>query len=747
MVAKAHCTTFLICCIVAQRGSALSCIAFVAFAVTFIILARCPRPLEGKETCEWTTRVRGFENTLSFLREGREARRADGLGLEEAVLRHAPEIPSWEIGKCWPYEDWPGRVAAGMPRRDDGVDVVAEKRDGSLVAIQCKNRSGDGSVTARQVREFAGAAPEPVFAERWMVAEARRGRGAEEAAVVTDVAFVDFEADLVGALEHTRASAAAVEDPRTAMQDRAVAACVEVLRAGLPEHRKRWLSEEPAAWMPGEASRATLVLPCGTGKTRVSMRVMSELVGTGRPRRGARAEHRTHFSGATGVSGADRTACPHACGVQRRYGRARRRRAGSGLGGGSDAGYRTDPCCGRGVPGRAECRCSGRLASGGRRFGDLRVIFSTYQSAHHTADALWSERRYAQVLILDEAHRTAQLKPAKKKNGSQAERLRVFTLCHDQDAFPLAIGCTRRRRRGSTTPAMRRSPASTARSGWWRACRTRRSSVRSPSGFLTRRRSSKGCWRTTVIIAIGVDKRAWAAANRIVEHFERSHETRGLTTREALSWLVYGVVLAGGAVGDGGAVLVNRSLAFLNKVQRSRQMVDWLVSDEGRSEIDRYFADVGVEAGRRFYAVEHLDAGNTVRDRRRALRELATGDGTAPRGIANVGIFGEGTDSPSLDAVALLAARRSPTDVIQIVGRCMRRAPGKRFGYVIVPVPLPRGSMRRRVCRWTRSATNGGCWARSCARCGRMMEESRTTYRTCWRFTCRRRRNSPCRRP
>ena len=226
-------------------------------------------------------RVRGFENTLSFLREGREARRADGLGLEEAVLRHAPEIPSWEIGKCWPYEDWPGRVVAGMPRRDDGVDVVAEKRGGSLVAIQCKNRSGDGSVTARQVREFAGAAPEPVFAERWMVAEARRGRRAEEAAVVADVAFVDFEADLVGALEHTRASAAAVEDPRTAMQDRAVAACVEVLRAGLPEHRKRWLGEEPAAWMPREASRATLVMPGGTGKTRVSMRVMSELSGPG----------------------------------------------------------------------------------------------------------------------------------------------------------------------------------------------------------------------------------------------------------------------------------------------------------------------------------------------------------------------------------------------------------------------------------------------------------------------------------
>ena len=120
-------------------------------------------------------------------------------------------------------------------------------------------------------------------------------------------------------------------------------------------------------------------------------------------------------------------------------------------------------------------------------------------------------------------------------------------------------------------------------------------------------------------------------------------------------------------------------------------MVKWLDSDEGRSEIERYFSEGGVEGAARPYAVEHLDAGHPVRERRRALRDLAAADAEKPRGIANVGIFGEGTDSPSLDAVALLAVRRSPTDVIQIVGRCMRRAPGKQYGYVIVPVPLPRG--------------------------------------------------------
>ena len=60
-----------------------------------------------------------------------------------------------------------------------------------------------------------------------------------------------------------------------------------------------------------------------------------------------------------------------------------------------------------------------------------------------------------------------------------------------------------------------------------------------------------------------------------------------------------------------------------------------------------------------------------------------------PHGVINVGIFGEGTDSPSLSAVAFLEARRSPIDVVQAVGRAMRTSPGKEMGYVICPIVIP----------------------------------------------------------
>ena len=59
------------------------------------------------------------------------------------------------------------------------------------------------------------------------------------------------------------------------------------------------------------------------------------------------------------------------------------------------------------------------------------------------------------------------------------------------------------------------------------------------------------------------------------------------------------------------------------------------------------------------------------------------------RVLTNVRCLSEGVDVPSLDAVLFLSARNSQVDVVQSVGRVMRRAPGKEFGYIIIPVVTP----------------------------------------------------------
>jgi predicted helicase len=59
--------------------------------------------------------------------------------------------------------------------------------------------------------------------------------------------------------------------------------------------------------------------------------------------------------------------------------------------------------------------------------------------------------------------------------------------------------------------------------------------------------------------------------------------------------------------------------------------------------------------------------------------------------LSNVRCLSEGVDVPALDAVLFLTPRNSQVDVVQSVGRVMRMAPGKKRGYVIMPVVIPAG--------------------------------------------------------
>ena len=61
------------------------------------------------------------------------------------------------------------------------------------------------------------------------------------------------------------------------------------------------------------------------------------------------------------------------------------------------------------------------------------------------------------------------------------------------------------------------------------------------------------------------------------------------------------------------------------------------------------------------------------------------------RVLSNARCLTEGVDVPTLDAVIFLEPRNSMVDVIQAVGRVMRRDPTgrKKLGYVILPIGIP----------------------------------------------------------
>ena len=59
--------------------------------------------------------------------------------------------------------------------------------------------------------------------------------------------------------------------------------------------------------------------------------------------------------------------------------------------------------------------------------------------------------------------------------------------------------------------------------------------------------------------------------------------------------------------------------------------------------------------------------------------------------LTNARCLAEGIDVPNLDAVIFFNAKNSTVDVVQAVGRVMRRAEGKKFGYIILPIFVPAG--------------------------------------------------------
>ena len=68
------------------------------------------------------------------------------------------------------------------------------------------------------------------------------------------------------------------------------------------------------------------------------------------------------------------------------------------------------------------------------------------------------------------------------------------------------------------------------------------------------------------------------------------------------------------------------------------------------------------------------------------LRETPEND---LRILTNARCLSEGVDVPSLDAVLFLSPKKSQIDIVQAVGRVMRKNFGKNYGYIIIPIFVP----------------------------------------------------------
>lgn len=118
------------------------------------------------------------------------------------------------------------------------------------------------------------------------------------------------------------------------------------------------------------------------------------------------------------------------------------------------------------------------------------------------------------------------------------------------------------------------------------------------------------------------------------------------------------------------------------------------VVDEYRAELLKENPDNEDAISQLVCEAAHVDGGMNAAQKEAKLEWLkAEIPPNTCRVLSNVRCLSEGVDVPALDAVLFLTPRNSQVDVVQSVGRVMRkpRNSSKKLGYVILPVVIPAG--------------------------------------------------------
>jgi predicted helicase len=146
-------------------------------------------------------------------------------------------------------------------------------------------------------------------------------------------------------------------------------------------------------------------------------------------------------------------------------------------------------------------------------------------------------------------------------------------------------------------------------------------------------------------------------------------------------------------IGDEGSIketdpdMMKRAVAFCPRIVDSKG-----ITSAFNTFGDEYIKSLeSIEANQRVtVSSKHIDGTMNAPERDSLLSWLKdTPAEKECRVLTNVRCLSEGVDVPSLDAVLFLSPRNSQIDVVQSVGRVMRKAPGKKYGYIIIPVVIP----------------------------------------------------------
>ena len=601
-----------------------------------------------------------IETLLNSYRTAAITERDKGTAFEKLIKAWLVKDPvqALRIKQVQTWAEWASDH--NQDRTDTGIDLVATRHDGGFTAIQCKFLAVDRRLRKEDIDSFISASAKPQFSERIIIETTTKAwsPNAEimlqgQAIVTTRIGLQDLIASDVDWTTFAGTGEIRRRAPRTLRTDQVEA--LNAVRAGL-----------------AAADCGKLIMACGTGKTLTALRVAEDIAGSGgqvlflMPSLALMAQSVREWCADALLPLATFALCSDT--------QVGKRRSSTDDIAELEVNDLTFPVTTDAQKVAAAVNAADPQA--------MRIVFATYQSIQVIAEAQAQHGMPAfDLIVCDEAHRTTGATLASEDQSN-------FVKVHDNEVI-----AGRKRLYMTATPRIY---------GEWAKAKARDvdavlasmdneqlyGKVLFHSGFA--RAVESGILSDYRVIVLAMDEGHVSTAVQKRLSNEDSELILDDATKIIGCWKA--LSKSGFKQGpDGDPTPMRRALAFCRDIKSSK-----LVRDEFEKVVAEFQAqsegDDDSAAETLQCAVRHVDGTYNARARWQRLDWLKEDAGSnVCRILSNARCLAEGVDVPTLDAILFLHPRKSQIDVVQSVGRVMRRAPGKRMGYVILPIGVPPG--------------------------------------------------------
>ena len=591
-------------------------------------------------------RSKNFTSFLIELRKRAKSEKEKGYLFEKAIKDFLKQSPEHSFEDVWLWSEWPDLSKHGFSKKDLGIDLVAKEQEtGKIWAIQCKCFDEHRQVNKQDIDSFFTLSGKNPFKVRLIVTTTTNwGENALDAlknqtkeCKTLDLTYLK-QADFEWSFQKVKRKAE---------------------QKYLIEHQKEAVHKSEEHFKTND--RGKLIMACGTGKTFTSLRVVEKVT----------PENGNILFLAPSISLISQTLREYAW--QRKKSQRYLAVCSDTKAGEDTDGYDVNDL--QISPTTDPEKIAERLKI---KSGKRTIVFSTYQSLKQIKKAQALGAPVFDLVVCDEAHRTTGVEAGEEKNGKTAGN--YFTRINDQNY----VRAEKRLYMTATPKIYSEKVKSKAKKHEIEV-----HSMDDEAVF------GKEIYRLDFSTAI--EKKLLADYKVIILSIDEQYISDNIQEKLKDTQLslhdasrLIGCYKALRDQGDGEkGIKLSRAVGFLKTIKTSKA-----VKEEFQKVVkvlDDYQND-GFTC-----ETEHIDGKDSSIIRNKKLDWLKEDAGKTEREekinriLFNSKCLTEGIDVPSLDAVMFLHPRKSQVDVVQAVGRIMRKQEGKKYGYVILPVVIPAG--------------------------------------------------------